>query len=237
MPITQQLQSAPFVRARPHVTNLNVTNLSQLVRKDFPILSQVVNGHPLVYLDNAATTQKPRAVIERLAHYYQEENANVHRAVHELSARATRAYEDARETCRAFINANESAETIFTRGTTEGINLVAATWGRKYLQAGDEIVISTLEHHSNIVPWQMLCEATGARLRVIPINDAGELDLNAYAELLSAKTKSFRLCRFPMRWARSIRLSRSSKWRTARARKFWLMARKASRTRRLMCRK
>ena len=158
MPITQQLQPAPFVRARP-----NVTNLSQLVRADFPIFSQTVNGQPLVYLDNAATTQKPRAVIERMTQYYQEENANVHRAVHELSARATRAYEDARETCRSFINTKESAEIIFTRGTTEGINLVAATWGRKYLQAGDEIVISTLEHHSNIVPWQMLCEATGAR--------------------------------------------------------------------------
>jgi cysteine desulfurase/selenocysteine lyase len=159
------------------------------VRQDFPILRQRVHGKPLVYLDNAATTQKPQAVIDRLVRYYSEDNGNVHRGVHWLSERATDAYEEARDIVRRFLNAAESREIVFVRGTTEAINLVAQTYGRTHVGAGDEIVISTLEHHSNIVPWQLLCEEKGARLRVIPITDAGELDLDAYEKLLSDRTR------------------------------------------------
>jgi cysteine desulfurase/selenocysteine lyase len=159
------------------------------IRRDFPILGELVRGKPLAYLDNAATTQKPQAVIDRLTRYYAEENANVHRGVHWLSERATDAYEDARTTVQRFLNARQSGEIVFVRGTTEGINLVAATYGREHVGAGDEIVISTMEHHSNIVPWQRLCEEKGATLRVIPISDAGELDLQAYEKLLNGRTR------------------------------------------------
>jgi cysteine desulfurase/selenocysteine lyase len=159
------------------------------IRVDFPILRQRVHGKPLVYLDNAATTQKPRAVLDALQRYYAEENANVHRGVHSLSGRATDAYDAARETARRFINAADAKEIVFVRGTTEGINLVAETWGRVNVRAGDEIVVTEMEHHSNIVPWQILCEATGARIRVAPISDAGELRLDAYERLLNDRTR------------------------------------------------
>ena len=159
------------------------------VRADFPILARSVNGKPLVYADNAATTQKPAVVIERLRHYYEFENANIHRGVHTLSADATAAHEEARDTVQRFINARESREIIFTRGTTESINLVAQTWGRCNLRADDEILVSELEHHANIVPWQMLCEQTGARLRVAPINDAGEIEMDKFEAQLSSRTR------------------------------------------------
>src|SRR5947209_16691573 len=155
------------------------------VRADFPILRTRTNGKPLVYLDNAATTQKPRAVIDAISHYYEAQNANVHRGVYQLSQIATDAYESARVKVQKFINAGEAAEVIFTRGTTEGINLVASSWGRANLKAGDEVVVSHLEHHSDIVPWQMACEATGAVLRVIPINDRGELVLEELRKFLA----------------------------------------------------
>ena len=166
-------------------TSLNVT----AIRQDFPILRQRVHGKPLVYLDNAATTQKPQAVIDRLTRYYAEENANVHRGVHWLSERATEVYEEARATLQRFLNAAHAQEIVFVRGTTEAINLVAQSYGRPGVGAGDEIVISTMEHHSNIVPWQILCEEKGAKLRVIPITDAGELDLDAYEKLLNDRTR------------------------------------------------
>jgi cysteine desulfurase/selenocysteine lyase len=159
------------------------------IREEFPILRQRVHGKPLVYLDNAATTQKPRAVLDALQRYYVEENANVHRGVHSLSGRATDAYDAARETVRRFVNAADAREIVFVRGTTEGINLVAETWGRASVRAGDEIVLTEMEHHSNIVPWQILCEARGARLRVVPITDAGELRLDEYERLLTDKTR------------------------------------------------
>lgn len=159
------------------------------IREDFPILGREVHGKPLVYLDNAATTQKPKSVLDALMHYYEMENANIHRGVHYLSQTATDAYEAARETVQRFLNAASSNEIIFVRGATEGINLVAQTYGRKHVQAGDEIVITALEHHSNIVPWQMLCEEKGAKLRVAPINDAGELLLDQFEALLNVKTK------------------------------------------------
>ncbi len=159
------------------------------VRKDFPVLHQMVNGHPLVYLDNGATSQKPRAVIDAVSHYYETYNANIHRGVHFLSENATREYEAARDTVQKFINAADRREIIFVRGTTEGINLVAQAYGRTRLKAGDEIVISTMEHHSNIVPWQMLCQKTGAKLKVAPITDEGEIDVEAYLGLLGAKTR------------------------------------------------
>jgi cysteine desulfurase/selenocysteine lyase len=159
------------------------------IRADFPILQLRMHGKPLVYLDNAATTQKPQAVIDRLSRYYREENANIHRGVHALSVDATEAYDQARDRVRRFINAAEVREVVFVRGATEAINLVAATFGRAHVAAGDEIVISHMEHHSNIVPWQMLCEEKGARLRVIPITDAGELQLDEYERLLGRKTR------------------------------------------------
>jgi cysteine desulfurase/selenocysteine lyase len=159
------------------------------VRKDFPILQQVVHGKPLVYLDNAATTQKPQPVLDALQAYYRADNANVHRGVHLLSERATAAYEAARERIQRFIHAAHRREIIFVRGTTEGINLVAQTYGRRNLKARDEILITALEHHSNIVPWQILCEETGAVLRVVPIDDSGEVDLEAYDRLLNGRTK------------------------------------------------
>lgn len=159
------------------------------IRKLFPVLHQEVNGKPLVYFDNAATTQKPISVIEALSNYYETDNSNIHRGAHTLADRATRYFENTRKILKDFVNAREEEEIIFTKGTTESINLVASTFGRKYIKAGDEIIISTLEHHSNIVPWQMLCEEKGATLKVIPISDIGEIDLEAYANLLSDKTK------------------------------------------------
>ncbi|OIQ00728.1 MAG: cysteine sulfinate desulfinase [Zetaproteobacteria bacterium CG2_30_46_52] len=159
------------------------------IRADFPILHQEIYGKPLVYLDNAATTQKPQIVIDTLRHYYEKDNANIHRGVHTLSERATKDYEATRDTIRSFFHAASTKEVIFTRGTTDSINLVASAWGSANVQAGDEILISHMEHHSNIVPWQMLCERSGATLKVIPMNEAGELDLETYANLLSERTK------------------------------------------------
>jgi len=158
-------------------------------RADFPILSESVNGHPLVYLDNAATTQKPRSVIDALSRYYAHDNANVHRGVHTLSQSATDAYEAARTNVARFINARATEEIVFTRGTTDAINLVAQSFGRPMLRPGDQIVISAMEHHSNIVPWQLLCGQTGAVLNVVPVDDAGEFDLDAYASTLGPRTK------------------------------------------------
>jgi cysteine desulfurase/selenocysteine lyase len=159
------------------------------VRKDFPILHQTAHGHPLVYLDNGATSQKPQAVIDVVNDYYYQHNANVHRGVHTLSERATRAYERARELAARFVNASHPREIIFVRGTTEAINLVAQSYARPRLRPGDEILITEMEHHSNIVPWQIVCKQTGAQLRVLPINDAGELQLGKYAELLGPRTR------------------------------------------------
>jgi len=161
----------------------------QKIRRDFPILSERVHGKPLVYLDSANTSQKPQAVLEAMDAYYRHANANIHRATHLLSERATALYEGARAKAAAFVNAPDPRTIVLTKGTTDGINLVAQSYGRTMLRAGDEIVISWLEHHSNIVPWQMLCEQTGAVLRVVPINEIGEIDMDAYAALLSARTR------------------------------------------------
>ena len=159
------------------------------IRKDFPILAQTVNGKPLVYLDNAATSQKPQCVIDSLSNYYQTINSNVHRGVHTLSQLATDDYETARSKIRGLINAESDQEIIYTRGTTESINLVAYSFGSQNVESGDEIIISGMEHHSNIVPWQLLCEQKGAVLKIIPITDEGELDINQYESMLSNKTK------------------------------------------------
>lgn len=166
----------------------NVLDIEK-IREQFPVLYQQVNGKPLIYLDNAATTQKPIAVLKALVRYYQTDNANIHRAAHTLAARATQMYEDTRTAVKEFIHAPEAEECIFTRGTTEGINLIAQTWGRANLKAGDEVLISAMEHHSNIVPWQLICEEKGATLRVIPLNEAGELVMDEFEKLLSPKTK------------------------------------------------
>ena len=162
---------------------------ADLARKDFPILRELVNGRPLIWFDNAATTQKPRAVINRISYFYEHENSNIHRAAHELAARATDAYEGARETVRRFINAPSADSIIFVRGTTEAINLVAKSWGKKHLGEGDEIVISHLEHHANIVPWQQLCQETGAKLKVAPVDDSGQILLAEYQKLLTSRVK------------------------------------------------
>jgi cysteine desulfurase / selenocysteine lyase len=164
------------------------------IRRDFPILQERVNGRPLVWLDNAATTQKPQSVIDRLNHFYAHENSNIHRAAHELAARATDAYEAAREKARRFLNASRVQEIVFVRGATEGINLVAQSWGRQNIQKDDEIVITWLEHHANIVPWQMLCAEKGARLRVAPVDDTGQIVLDEYTKLIGPRT---RLVAFP----------------------------------------
>ena len=161
----------------------------EAIRKDFPILDLQVNGKPLVYLDNAASSQMPNQVIERLVKYQREEHANIHRAVHHLSETATKAFEGAREKVRRFLNAREAREIIFTRGTTEAINLVMHGYGRAFLKAGDEIILSSLEHHSNIVPWQMLALEKGVILRVIPMNDEGELIQDEFEKLFNARTK------------------------------------------------
>lgn len=159
------------------------------IREDFPVLSQLVYGKPLVYFDNAATTQKPKQVIDAITHYYFADNSNIHRGVHFLSQRATRAFEETRENIRRFINAKHSHEIIFTRGTTDSINLVASSFGRAFISQGDEIIISAMEHHSNIVPWQMICDERNATLKVIPVLENGKLDLQKYEELLHENTK------------------------------------------------
>jgi cysteine desulfurase/selenocysteine lyase len=159
------------------------------VRRDFPILHEQVNGHPLIWLDNAATTQKPQSVIDRISYFYEHENSNIHRAAHELAARATDAYEDARTKVAHFLNASSSKEIVFARGATEAINLVAQAWGRRHINKGDEIVITWIEHHANIVPWQMLCAEKGACLRVAPVDDDGQILLDEYEKLLSPKTR------------------------------------------------
>jgi cysteine desulfurase / selenocysteine lyase len=162
---------------------------AEAIKRDFPILRERVNGRPLVWLDNAATTQKPQTVIDRLKYFYEHENSNVHRAAHELAARATDAYESAREKVRRFVNASSTREIIFVRGATEGINLIAQSWGRRNIQKDDEIVITWLEHHANIVPWQMLCLEKGAKLRVAPVDDSGQVLLDEYEKLLGPKTR------------------------------------------------
>ena len=159
------------------------------IREDFPVLKQTIHGKPLVYLDSAATAQKPHAVIDAIRKFHEVDCANIHRGVHELSQRSTAAYEETRARMKRFLNARSKTELIFVRGTTEAINLVASSWGHKNVREGDEIVISAMEHHSNIVPWQMLCEATGAKLRVIPMNDRGELLMEEYEKLLNPRTK------------------------------------------------
>lgn len=159
------------------------------IRQEFPILFQEVNGKPLVYFDNAATTQKPKAVMAALTRYYELDNANIHRAAHTLAARSTTYFEDTRKTVQRFIGAAEAEECIFTKGVTEGINLVAQTWGRKNLKAGDEVLITGMEHHSNIVPWQLICEEKGAQLKVVPVLRNGTLDMDAFDRLLTSQTR------------------------------------------------
>jgi cysteine desulfurase / selenocysteine lyase len=159
------------------------------IRKQFPVLSRTVKGKPLVYLDNAATSQKPTVVLDALVGYYTGMNANIHRGIHTLAEEATAAFEATRDTVMKFINAADRAEIIFTKGTTEGINLVASTWGRQNITAGDEIIITAMEHHSNIVPWQMLCEEKGAILKVVPVSDEGEISLDDYKVLINSRTK------------------------------------------------
>lgn len=179
----QPVEASDFVFTNSPLFDVNS------IRRDFPILSEKVNGKRLVWLDNAATTQKPRAVIDRIAYFYEHENSNVHRAAHTLAARATDAYENAREKVSGFLNAASSREIVFTRGTTEAINLVAQAYGLNHIGRDDEIVISWLEHHANIVPWQLLCAQTGAKLRVIPVDDDGQILLSEFERLLSPKTK------------------------------------------------
>jgi cysteine desulfurase/selenocysteine lyase len=169
-------------------TNKTLIDIEK-IRADFPILSRKVNGKPLVYFDNGATAQKPQQVIDAITHYYKLENANIHRGVHTLSRDITIAYENARMTIQHHLNAASSTEVIFTKGTTDSINLVASSFGKKYISKGDEIIVSLMEHHSNILPWQQLCEEKGAILKVIPINDAGELIIEEYKKLLTDKTK------------------------------------------------
>ncbi len=159
------------------------------IREQFPILDEKVNGKPLVYLDNAATTQKPSMVIDELVNYYTGFNSNIHRGIHTLAEKATSAFEETREAASKFVNSNEPEEIIFTKGTTEGLNLVASSYGGSQIKKGDEVIISSLEHHSNIVPWQLVCEAKGAKLKVVPINEKGEMQLSAFENLLTEKTK------------------------------------------------
>lgn len=166
-----------------------VDHMIQKVRGDFPILSRLVRGKPLVYLDNAASTLKPIHVIDRISQYYREESSNVHRGAHFLSEQGTIAYENARETVRSFINASQASEIIYTRGTTESLNLVAQTYGKQVLQSGDEIILSELEHHSNIVPWQIIASEKGAKIKVVSVTDSGEVDFEHFTELLSKRTK------------------------------------------------
>lgn len=184
-----ELKNGGFNAQAPTLASAHPAFDVQAVRRDFPILKERVNGQPLVWFDNAATTQKPQAVIDRISYFYQHENSNIHRAAHELAARSTDAYEKARDTVAKFMNASSSSEIVFARGTTEAINLVAQSWGRQHIGAGDEIVITWLEHHANIVPWKQLCEATGATLRVAPVDDDGQILLGEYQKLLNSHTK------------------------------------------------
>ncbi|MFA6163760.1 MAG: family 2A encapsulin nanocompartment cargo protein cysteine desulfurase [Methylobacter sp.] len=184
-----ELDTGGFNARSPALSSAHPPFDIQAVRRDFPILNERVNGQTLVWLDNAATTQKPQAVIDRISYFYEHENSNIHRAAHELAARATDAYEKARDTVARFMNASSSAEIVFARGTTEAINLVAQSWGRQNIVAGDEIVITWLEHHANIVPWKQLCDATGARLRVVPVDEDGQVLLGEYQKLLNSRTK------------------------------------------------
>ncbi|TAK64971.1 cysteine desulfurase, partial [Methylobacter sp.] len=184
-----ELQTGGFNAKSPALGSAHPAFDVQAVRRDFPILKERVNGQPLVWFDNAATTQKPQAVIDRVSYFYEHENSNIHRAAHELAARSTDAYEKARDTVAQFMNASSSAEIVFARGTTEAINLVAQSWGRQHIGAGDEIVITWLEHHANIVPWKQLCDATGATLRVAPVDDDGQILLGEYQKLLNSRTK------------------------------------------------
>jgi len=183
------LASSPLQSGRAPLREIASGFDVEKVRADFPILHQQAHGHPLVYLDNAATSQKPKAVIDAIVRYYENYNANIHRGVHYLSERATAEYEAARKSVQAFLHAARPAEIIFVRGATEAINLVAQTYGRVHVGAGDEVLITAMEHHSNIVPWQMLCEEKRAKLRVAPINDAGELILKEFEKLLSPRTR------------------------------------------------
>jgi cysteine desulfurase/selenocysteine lyase len=183
------LARSPLQSGRTAVRDVETGFDVERVRADFPILHQQAHGHPLIYLDNAATSQKPKVVINAIVRYYEGYNANIHRGVHYLSERATAEYEAARKTVQAFLNAARPAEIVFVRGTTEAINLVAQTYGRVHAGAGDEVLITAMEHHSNIVPWQLLCEEKRAKLRVAPINDAGELILEEFEKLLGPRTK------------------------------------------------
>ncbi len=194
-------ESSVFYFLDPHAATLNERTLGRIpgeahpgfdvwaVRRDFPILAERVNGRPLIWLDNAATTQKPNAVIERLSDFYRHENSNIHRAAHELAARATDAFEGARRTVARFLGAGSPDEIVFVRGTTEAINLVAKAWGPRHVGPGDELVVSLLEHHANIVPWQQLAAQTGARLHVIPVDANGQIRLDEYQRLLNERTK------------------------------------------------
>ncbi len=185
--VAHQFAHKPLLRgvAAPAATALDLAKL----RCDFPILAEKIHGRHLVYLDNAATSQKPRAVIEAIVRYYEHLNANIHRGVHTLSVRATEAHDAARQTVRRFLNAGDTREIIFVRGATEAINLVAQTYGRRHVAAGDEVLITAMEHHSNIVPWQILCEEKGAQLKVAPIDDRGELRLDEFEKLIGPRTK------------------------------------------------
>src|SRR3954471_15118637 len=175
-------------------SQLSTTFDVERIREDFPVLKQSIHGQPLVYLDSAATAQKPFAVIDAIRKFHEVDCANIHRGVHELSQRSTAAYEETRTKTKKFLNSKSKSELIFVRGTTEGVNLVSNTWGRKNVKEGDEIIVSAMEHHSNIVPWQMLCEETGAKLRVIPMNERGELILEEYEKLLNPRTKMVAFC-------------------------------------------
>ncbi|MEE4465032.1 aminotransferase class V-fold PLP-dependent enzyme, partial [Azotobacter chroococcum] len=184
--VAPSLEKAPDPTGQPQVrSGFDV----QAIRRDFPILAERVNGKPLVWFDNAATTQKPKAVIDRLTYFYEHENSNIHRAAHELAARATDAYEGARNKVARFLGAKSAEEIVFVRGATEGINLLANTFGRRFIGEGDEIIVSHLEHHANIVPWQLLANALGAKLRVIPVDDSGQIRLDEYARLLGPRTR------------------------------------------------
>jgi cysteine desulfurase / selenocysteine lyase len=183
--IANQLAYEPLPRGLTGIEGLDI----EKIRGDFPILAQQIHGRKLVYLDNAATSQKPRAVIDAMTRYYERDNANIHRGVHTLSVRATEADDAARETVRRFVNAGKCQEIVFVRGATEAINLVAQTYGRTHVAAGDEVLITAMEHHSNIVPWQILCEEKGAHLQVAPIDDSGELRLDEFAKRIGRRTK------------------------------------------------
>ena len=201
------------------------------LREDFPVLKQLIHGKPLVYLDNAATAQKPQSVIDAIVKFYAVDCANIHRGVHELSQRSTKTYELTRTKVKKFLNARHQHEIIFVRGTTEGINLVTQTWGRKNIKAGDEIIIAGLEHHSNIVPWQMLCEETGALLRIIPIDDRGDLILDEYDKLLNPRTNMVAIGHVSNALGTINPVTGNHRaWRTPPAPRRWSTARRPCRT-------